>query len=421
MNERTLAVQIVESLRKGIPPHRGVELYSVGNEKLMNGVRKQHLNGIRDCGLIRFVSGSWGAGKTHLFRQLREAAFEAGCLVSTVELDTTSAALNKFQTVFASIIRQVATPSFYSGQTKSEAAPFGIVLEEALIWLGTGSRERIDEITGEHVAVASTSLMRDHSIDIDFKKMIQHYWETYVSESADVALIEQTRGEILQWFAGEGTVGSFRKRFGVSKLVAKENAKLMLQSLSGFVRLAGYEGLLILFDEAEQSYSVLRKAALKEAHNNLLSLINNIEALPGLFLIYATTPDFYNDPKHGIRTYGALAGRIGSPEDRPPRALDTIWNLDAVETGLDDYKVAAKKVREIYSKAYPDLSNELPSDDSLDSLVEHLHGQHSNFASVRFWRLLVSALITAFDDIAEGESRSPEKLYDDVMDRLRED
>jgi len=64
-------------------------------------------------------------------------------------------------------------------------------------------------------------------------------------------------------------------------------------------RLSGYQGLLIEFDEAEMAYSTMRKAALREAHNNLLSLINNIEMIPGLFLIYATTPDFFNDPKHG--------------------------------------------------------------------------------------------------------------------------
>ena len=32
-----LARQVIESLRKGVPPQRGVDLYSVGNEKLIDG------------------------------------------------------------------------------------------------------------------------------------------------------------------------------------------------------------------------------------------------------------------------------------------------------------------------------------------------------------------------------------------------
>lgn len=38
------------------------------------------------------------------------------------------------------------------------------------------------------------------------------------------------------------------------------------RSLAEFIKLAGYQGLVILFDEAEMSYSVMRKSALKEAH-----------------------------------------------------------------------------------------------------------------------------------------------------------
>lgn len=421
MNQQIVATQVVESLRKGIPPQRGVDLYSVGNERLMEGVKKRHLNGIADRGIIRFVSGSWGAGKTHFFRQLREAAFQSDCLVSNVELDVSSAALNKFQSVFAAIVRQIATPSYYVGHTTLEAAPFGTVVRESLAWIATGSRQMGDEISYEQYTKATETLMADHGIDIDFKKMIQKYWETFLPEAPDPASIEQTRGEILQWFSGEGTVGAFHKRFGVSKIVSKDNAKLMLQSLAAFVRLSGYKGLLILFDEAEQAYSVMRKSALRDAHNNLLSLINNIESLPGLFLIYATTPDFFSDSKHGIVVYGALSGRIGKPEERHPSALETIWNLDAVETKLEDYQDAARKIRAVYAAAYSEAELALPSDSDVSGKVTELFRRHPSLAAVRFWRLLVTALITDFDDHMEGEVRDTEKLYDDVMDRLRED
>lgn len=246
--DQRIATQVVESLRKGIPPQHGVDLYSVGNEKLVEGVKKFHINEIANRGIIRFVSGSWGAGKTHFFRQLREAAFHSDCLVSNVELDVSSAALNKFQSVFAAIARQITTPSYYAGHTTLEVAPFGTVIRESLAWLATGSRQMSDEIPYEQYTKASEVLMTDHGIDIDFKKMIQKYWETFLPEAPDPAIIEQKRGEILQWFTGEGTVGAFRKRFGVSKIVSKENAKLMLQSLAAFVRLSGFKGLLILFD-----------------------------------------------------------------------------------------------------------------------------------------------------------------------------
>lgn len=416
-----VARQVVESLRKGIPPHRGVDLYSVGHEKLIEGIKKYHLSGIGDCGLIRFISGSWGAGKTHFFRLLREVAFQHDCLVSSVELDLNSAALNKFEKVFSAIVSHVLTPTNYSQHAPVEAAPFGTVLRESLAYLATGTRSIGGEITYEQYAKASEMLMSNHAIDIDFKKMVQHYWQTFLPESADARVVEQARGEILQWFSGEGTVGQYRKRFGVGKMVSKENAKLMLQSLAGFVRQAGYRGLVILFDEAEQAYSVMRKSALRDAQNNLLSLINNVQSLTGLFLLYATTPDFYTDPKHGIVTYGALAGRIGQPEARHPRALDTIWNLDAVGPTLAHYQAAANKIREIYATAFPEAQASLPTEAEVKERVSQLFRIHPPLAAIRFWRLLVTAVIMDLDDHLEGEVRETEKLYDDVMARLKEE
>lgn len=197
---------IVEALRKGIPPNHGVSFYSVGFEKLIDGIKKYHLSSIGERGIIRFLSGSWGAGKTHFFRLLRDVAFKNNCLVSNVELNLDSATLNKFEKVFYSIVLNVMTPAFYSKQIQDEAAPFGSVLRESLAYLATGDRSIENKISYDQYAKSSELLMGNHAIDIDFKKMVQHYWQTFLPEVADPAVVEQTRGEILQWFSGEGAI-----------------------------------------------------------------------------------------------------------------------------------------------------------------------------------------------------------------------
>ncbi len=418
--EQRLALSVIESLRKGVPPQRGTDIYSVGYEKLIEGIKRHHLKGIEDRGIIRFISGSWGAGKTHFFRLLRDITFKERCLVSNVELSVNDAPLNKFERVFYGVIRNVTTPSVYHEDAPTESAPFGRVVRESLLYLGAQDSLDSGELNHESYSKALQKLMADQGIDIDFKKMIQRYWETYLPEAADAAIQDQVRAEILQWFSGEGAIGAYRKRFGVNKMINKDNAKLMLQSLASFVRLSGYRGLVILFDEAEQSYSIMRKSALKDAQNNLLSLINNIEAIPGLFLIYATTPEFYTNPRYGIVIYGALAGRIGRPEERSPRALNTIWNLDALETSIDEYESASKKIRAVYLKSYPEDAENIPDDNEVEKFVDDLFDEHPSLSAVRFWRVLVTALVTHFDDRLEGDVRETKELYEDVMDKLRE-
>ena len=420
MITQSIAAQIIESLRRGLPPQRGTQYYAVGQNKLINGVRNFHLSGIADKGIIRFVSGSWGSGKTHFFRLMRELAFDANCLVSNVELNKDEAPLNKFEKVFYAILKNIISPTYFQEHGQPQAAPFGIVLKEAMVFLATGRHSHDESASHHEVMVASEKLMACGGIDIDFRKIVKAYWDTFLPDSPDEALIDQRRDEILQWFSGEGTIGQWRKNYGVNKVVSKDNAKLMLQSLSEFIKLAGYQGLVILFDEAEMSYSVMRKSALKEAHNNLLHLINNVDQLNGLFLLYATTPDFYTDPKHGIVISGALQTRIGKPEEREPRALDTVWNLDAVQYTLADYQEVGRKIRELFSIAYPGSEEALPSETAVNDEVSVLHDLHPQFSQVRFWRVLTSTVVRQFGDAMDGETQPVKKTYRDVMEVLKE-
>ncbi len=263
--------------------------------------------------------------------------------------------------------------------------------------------------------------MENGEIDIDFRRLVCRYWETYLPEAGDVALLEDRRGRIMQWFSGEGTIGAYRKEFGVQKLVNRSNARLLLRSLGRYAIHAGFSGIVVLLDEAEMSYSVMRKSALKTAHNNLLHLINSIEESPGLFLVYATTPDFYTDERHGIQIYGALAQRIGRPEERPPRALDRVWNLEYLQPTLADYSAAARKIRSLYIAAYPEYRQAVLNEGSLDTFVKELLDAHPRFSAVGFWRVLVKGVIELFERQAAGdEIPSAAQLHSNIIDELKE-
>ncbi len=264
-------------------------------------------------------------------------------------------------------------------------------------------------------------MWNESNIDIDFKQIIQKYWETFLPEAADANMQQKTRAEILQWFSGEGTISQYRNRFGVNTMVSRANARLMLQSLVGFVKLSGYRGLVILFDEVEKSFAIMTKKALRNVHNNLMSLIESISSLHGLFLIYAATPDFFTDPKHGIIIYGSLYAKMGKPEECQPEALNRVWNFDELDTQLSDYQVAAKKIRAIYATAYPEDESELPSEAQVEAFVKKLRENQPKYGEMRFWRVMVTSLVAYFDDFLEDEIRPVQELHDDVMDRLREE
>jgi hypothetical protein len=131
-----------------------------------------------------------------------------------VELEKSSAALNKFQSVFAAIVRMVATPSYYAGNTTQEIAPFGTVISESLSWLSTGVHSSGAEVNYDGYQKAVEKLMSDHGIDIDYKKMVKQYWETFLPEAPDKSITEQARGRFCSGLVVKAALGFIEKNTG---------------------------------------------------------------------------------------------------------------------------------------------------------------------------------------------------------------
>ena len=414
--DQAAAEQIIESLRRGVPPRHGVSRYATGTD-FAEKVRDRHLSKEINAGKIRFVGGSWGAGKTHFFRLLREYAFDKNLLVSNVELTSEQTPFNKFERVFFEIVRNIASPTMYRTFDLSAALPFGEVLREVL--------DRWTENYGsKHAAIEAlnSELMQQIDIDIDFRRVVVEYWKTFGEDGRAADVLENTRGTLMQWFEGEGQATALRRDFGVQKMVKKENARIFLASLGKFVRWLGFRGLLVLLDESEMSHSTMRKSSLRNAHNNLLHLINEAESVEGLVLLYAAVPEFFDDPKYGIKTYGALAQRIGALEAKGPKSLDKVWNIDYLTPDADAYAAAAAKIRDIYEVAYADEVDSLPSIKDLSQHIEDVLIEHPEFSRVSSWRVAIKATIEALDGALEGEELPAARAhYKSIVSSLEDD
>lgn len=414
--DQAAAEQIIESLRRGVPPRRGVSHYATGTE-FVEKVRDRHLSKEINAGKIRFVGGSWGAGKTHFFRLLREYAFEQNLLVSNVELTSEQTPFNKFERVFFEIVRNIASPNMYYTGNLSAALPFGEVLREVL-------EEWTVNYGSKHAAIEAlnTDLMQQIDIDIDFRRIVVEYWKTFEDDGRATDVLENIRGTLMQWFEGEGQATALRRDFGVQKMVKKENARIFLASLGKFVRWLGFRGLLVLLDESEMSHSTMRRSSLRNAHNNLLHLINEAESVEGLVLLYAAVPEFFDDPRYGIKTYGALAQRIGSLEAKQPKSLDKVWNIDYLAQDDNAFAAAAEKIRGIYQVAYADEVDSLPDVRDLSRHINDVLSEHPEFSRVSSWRVAIKATIEALDSAIEGdELPQAQDHYRSIVSSLEDD
>jgi hypothetical protein len=183
----------------------------------------------------------------------------------------------------------------------------------------------------------------------------------------------------------------------------------------------GYPGLVILFDEAEMTHTTMRKSSLRQAHNNLLHLINEIHDSPGIILVYATVPSFFTDPTHGIQIYGALAQRIGELPSSAPVPLQRVWNIDKIDTINDEQLEACLKILSLYKIAYTEELSQLPRDEELRTKITSLLALRPKFSALSSWRLAITGTVQLLDNSLEGvETPDVEIQYEGILKSLQD-
>ncbi len=389
------AREIIQKLGLGIPPRAEyVELISSGGDEFFAKVRQRFLRDESTAGDVRFVVGSWGSGKTHFLRRLKQAAFEEGYLVSTVELSSQDTPFNKFERVVYAIVREISAPNVGAEQA---VAPIGRVLKNAL---GDDAKQR-EQVFRD----LRTQLDADDTIDPDVKRLVRAFWQTFVTdddvsdESVDLA---EQREFLLQWFAGDTDKRRMRSEFGIQHQLTKENARRMLGSIVALARLLGYRGLVVLLDESEMSTSIMSRSNRQDAHNNLLHLINEIDQIAGLRFVYAAVPEFWIDERYGITTYGALSQRIGKMPDHAPRALDTTWNIESLSTDSTVYLETAGKIRDLYETAFPGEYGDVLDATDLRQRINYSLETHGQHRSLSIWRVVVRQTVELCNLGVEG-------------------
>jgi hypothetical protein len=130
---------------------------------------------------------------------------------------------------------------------------------------------------------------------------------------------------VLQWLWGEKIGLPLLRQYDIAARISRTNARAMLISLCHFVRKAGGSGLLLTLDlrpalrvaaagEAAVRYS---HAAVMDLYEVLREIIDDIEHLPGLFLLcLADQTLLAGDRRRTLDTYKALEMRIW-PDVRP--------------------------------------------------------------------------------------------------------
>ena len=103
---------IVDALRNGAVPPRGLDYLAVGLDRFEAGLTEE-LDRVRGGGAVfKAVRAEYGGGKTFFARWLSERGKRAGFAVSEVQISEADTPLHKLETIYRRLVERLSTPQW---------------------------------------------------------------------------------------------------------------------------------------------------------------------------------------------------------------------------------------------------------------------------------------------------------------------
>jgi len=301
--DRKLARRILAQMgENGKPPELGISHVNVGNEsylQVIDGAYVGDLISVVEGSSFKLVQGTYGAGKTHFLYCVRDLAWRRGLLATFVTISPKECPFNRPLAIYKAVAQGLELPRGPEGQqTRGIDDVIRAKLEARVADEGRDvTRTWIDKQLAR--AVIARHSFRDAAVGF----------------ARAVLDNDEPAARVLgAWLRGEEVSVSEAKAAGIYELPSNENGFGMVRSLVQLVHHLGFEGTVVLLDEAERRLSIDAKPtkAMAETIDHLRELVDlcGRSELPRTLVLYAVTPAFTRDV---LPQYPALQQRLGAP------------------------------------------------------------------------------------------------------------
>jgi P-loop Domain of unknown function (DUF2791) len=297
--------EILDALRRGSVPRRGLEHFAVGMELFQPALDEELTKVASGGGVFKAIRGDYGCGKTFLARWLQDRAQRQGFATAEVQISETETPLHKLETVYRRLMERLSTSDCEQGAARSLIDSWFYVLEEDVLAAGKVSASDSKELLAQTNELLESRLARISRTAPAFSIALRGYRQAVATDQSAVA------DGLLAWLCGQPNVGAEAKRAaGIKGEVDHFAALGFLQGLLAVLRDSGRPGLLIVLDEVETLQRV-RGDVREKALNALRQLIDEVDAsrFPGLYLLITGTPSFFDSPQ-GVQRLPPLSQRL---------------------------------------------------------------------------------------------------------------
>jgi hypothetical protein len=293
---------VVQALRAGVVPRLGIRHVQVGRAREVGETVLDMTRIAQGGSAVRFVIGEYGSGKTFFLTLARNVAAEKKLVVMNADLSPERrlhATGGQARTLCAELVLSMST------RTKPDGGALASVLER---FLGEVRKSAVALVRDPGEVIRERlEAIRDGVAGFDFAEVVVRYWQAFEQGN------ETVKAAALRWLRAEYTLKTeAREALGVRSIVDDAGVYDHLKAISRLVRLAGYDGTLVVLDEMVNLYKLVNSQARTANYEQILRIVNdvlqgNVERL-GFY--FGGTPEFLMDTRRGLFSYEALRSRL---------------------------------------------------------------------------------------------------------------
>ncbi|WP_437300229.1 BREX system ATP-binding protein BrxD [Sorangium sp. So ce426] len=388
---------IFERLRSGVVPERGLEAFAVGIEK-----QRAEIGRLLDLaksgeGVFKFLRGGYGCGKTFMARLALLDAQARGFATSFVVVSDNDLHFHKFDDVYRKVVQELGTSSCPRGALGDIIDRWIAKVENALIDGGADERAPdFDQKVQKRIEEEITSMTGGKAPE-DLGRVLREVFK--LKQAGKV----REAGALLSWLSGsENVSASEKKAAGIKGDIASKDAMAYLQGVLEIVKAAGYNGLVIVIDEAETILR-MRQDVRGKSLNGVRQIIDAADRYKGLLWIFTGTPEFF-DARRGVAGLQPLHDRIqflnegGLVTMRQPQL-----ELKPFDKGR--LKDVGLRLQQLYPMGDPNIVAQKVTPERIESLVDEVSRGFGGDVGV-VPRQFLRRLVNLFDTVAENPDAS---------------
>lgn len=397
MNARDVD-HIFQCLRSGLVPERGLDAFATGVEPERAEIRRLLELARGGEGLVKFLRGGYGCGKTFMARLAVHDALQANFVTSFVVVSDNDLHFHRFDDVYRKVVGELSTPTCPRGALGDILDRWIANVEDMLVDGGADpDAPGFDAAVAERIKQELISRTAG-TVPADFVRVVQAIFE--LKQEGDLT----TAGALLSWLSGSPNVSGQAKRRGdIKGEIGGRAAMDYLHGILQIVKMAGYAGLVIVIDEAETMLR-MRKDVRSKSMNGIRQILDMAGKYKGLLWMFTGTDEFF-DSRRGVAGLEPLADRIkiqvvdGFVSRRQPQLV--LRPFDAARL-----REVAIKLRDLYPTGVPNRIQAQITDEFVAALVTKVSAGFGGDVGI-VPRHFLRDLVTRMDTVEEHPEYRP--------------